>query len=96
MSNQHLNIKPSEPSLHAALAKISYFFKAFPRAPCFALKRSTLIHMRVDEKFWEQGWYFAISAADFGNVIHSSASSKFGARNVIRFKEQLNKNKPFP
>ena len=49
--------------------------------------------MRVEEKFWEQGWYFAISAAVFGNVINTIASSKCGLGNVIRFKEQLNKKK---
>ena len=49
--------------------------------------------MRVDEKLWEQGWYFAISATVFGNVITSMASSKCGLGNVIRFKEQLNKKK---
>ena len=48
--------------------------------------------MRVDEKLLDKGWYFAISAAVFGNVINSS-TSKCGAQNVIRFKEQLNKNK---
>ena len=48
--------------------------------------------MRVDEKPLDKGWYFAISAAVFGNVINSS-TSKCGAQNVIRFKEQLNKNK---
>ena len=49
--------------------------------------------MRADEKLWEQGWYFAISAAVFGNVINSIASSKCGLWNVIKFKEQLNKKK---
>ena len=49
--------------------------------------------MRVDEKLWDKGWYFAISPAVFGNVINSSTSSKCGMRNVIRFKEQLNKKK---
>ena len=49
--------------------------------------------MRVDEKLWDKGWYFAISPAVFGNVIDSRTSSKCGMRNVIRFKEQLNKNK---
>ena len=48
--------------------------------------------MRVDKKLLDKGWYFAISAAVFGNVINSS-TSKCGAQNVIRFKEQLNKNK---
>ena len=48
--------------------------------------------MRVDEKLLDKGWYFAISTAVFGNVINSS-TSKCGAQNVIRFKEQLNKNK---
>ena len=49
--------------------------------------------MRVDEKLWDKGWYFAISAAVFGNLINSSTSSKCGAQNVIKFKEQLNKKK---
>ena len=49
--------------------------------------------MRVDEKLWDKWWYFAIRAAVFDNVINSSTSSKCGAQNVIRFKEQLNKNK---
>ena len=49
--------------------------------------------MRVAEKLWDKGWYFAISPAVFGNVINSSTSSKCGMRNVIRFKEQLNKKK---
>ena len=48
--------------------------------------------MRVDKKLLDKGWYFAISAAVFGNVINSS-NSKCGAQNVIRFKEQLSKNK---
>ena len=48
--------------------------------------------MRVDEKLLDKGWYFAISTAVFGNVINSS-TSKCGAQNVIRFKEQLNKKK---
>ena len=50
--------------------------------------------MRVDEKLLDKGWYFAISTAVFGNVINSS-TSKCGAQNVIRYKEQLNKNKLF-
>ena len=49
--------------------------------------------MRVDEKLWDKGWYFAISAAVFDNVINSSTYSKCGAQSVIRFKEQLNKKK---
>ena len=49
--------------------------------------------MRVDEKLGEQEWYFATSTAVFGNVINSSVSSKCGAQNFFRFKEQLNKNK---
>ena len=49
--------------------------------------------MRVEEKFWEQGYYFAINAAVFDNVINSITPSKCGLRNVIRFKEQLNKKK---
>ena len=49
--------------------------------------------MRVDEKLWDKGWNFAIRPAVFGNVINSSTSSKCGMRNVIRFKEQLNKKK---
>ena len=48
--------------------------------------------MRVDETLLDKGWYFAISAAVFGNVINSS-TSKCGAQNVIKFKEQLNKTK---
>ena len=48
--------------------------------------------MRVDEKLLGKWWHFAISAAVFGNAINSS-TSKCGAQNVIRFKEQLNKNK---
>ena len=49
--------------------------------------------MRVDEKLWGKGWYFAIRATVFGNVFNSSPFSKCGARNVIRFKEHLNKKK---
>ena len=41
--------------------------------------------------FWVVGWYFAISTAVFGNVINSSVSSKGDARNIVRFKEDLNK-----
>ena len=48
--------------------------------------------MRVDEKLLDKGWNFAISVAVLGNVINSS-NFKCGAKNVIRFKEQLNKNK---
>ena len=48
--------------------------------------------MRVDEKPLDKGWYFAISTAVFGNVINSS-TSKCGAQNVIRFKEQPSKKK---
>ena len=50
-------------------------------------------HIGVDEKLWEQEWYFAISAAVFGNVINSSPSSKCGAQNVVISKKQLNKKK---
>ena len=64
----------------------------FPELFAFPERRLPLL-MRVDEKLWEQGWYFTISAAVFGNVINSSASSKCGVRNVFRFKEKLNKNK---
>ena len=49
--------------------------------------------MRVGEKLWDKGWYFAISPAVFDNAINSSILSKCGMRNVIRFKEQLNKKK---
>ena len=49
--------------------------------------------MRVDEKLWDKMWHFAISPAVFGNFINSSISYKCGMRNVIRFKEQLNKKK---
>ena len=48
--------------------------------------------MGADKKLWDKGWYFAISGAVFGNVINSS-TSKCGARNVNRFKEQPNKKK---
>ena len=48
--------------------------------------------MRVDVKLLDKGWYFAIRAAVFGNAINSS-TSKCGAQNVIRLKEQLNINK---
>ena len=82
-----------ELSAHAALAKISYFFNAFPRALCFAWKKAAVNYMRVEEKLWEQGWYFAISATVFSNVINSIVSSKCGLQNVIRFKEQLDKKK---
>ena len=88
-----LIIKSSELSVYAALAKISYFFNAFPRALCFPWKKAAVNYMRVEEKFWEQGYYFAINAAVFDNVINSITPSKCGLRNVIRFKEQLNKKK---
>ena len=91
-----LIIKSSELSVHAALAKI-YFSNVFPRALCFAWKeaKAAVNYMRVEEKLWEQGCYFAISAAVFDNVINTIASSKCGLRNVIRFKEQLNKKELF-
>ena len=88
-----LIIKSLELSLHAALAKISDFSYTFHRALCFAWKKTAVNYIRIDEKFWDHGWYFAISAAVFGNVINSIASSKSGLWNVIKFKEQLNKKK---
>ena len=68
---------------------MSYFFNVLPKALCFATKKAAVTYMRVGEKLWDKGWYFAISATGFGNVI----SSKYGVRNGIRFKEQLNKKK---
>ena len=44
---------------------------------------------RQKKKLWGKGWYFAMSAAVSANVI----SSKYGARNGIRFKEQLSEKK---
>ena len=86
-------IKSSELSVHAVPTKI-YFFNALPRILCFAWKKAAVTHMRVAEKLWnKERWYFAISASVFGNVFNSSTSSKCSARNVIRFKEQLNKKK---
>ena len=82
-------IKSLELSVHAIPAKI-YFFNVLPRTLCFAWKKAAVTHMRLDEKLWDKGWYFAITAAIFGNV-NSSTSSKCGMRNVIRFKEQPNK-----
>ena len=78
--------------VHAVPTKI-YFFNALPRTLCFAWKKAAVTHMRVDGKLWDKGWYFAIRAAIFGNIINSSTSSKCGARNVVRLKEQLNKKK---
>ena len=79
-------------SVYAVTTNI-YFFNALPRTICFVRKKAVVTHMRVDEKLWDKGWYFAVSAGVFGNVINSSTSSKCGARNAIRFKEQLNKKK---
>ena len=87
-----LIIKSSELLVHAVLAKIN-FFNAIPRALCFSWKKAVVNHIRVDEKLLEQGWYFTTSTAVFGNVINSSDSSKCSARNVFRFKGQVNKNK---
>ena len=75
------------------LAAKRYFFNAFLIALCFAWKKAAVTHMREDEKLCEQGWNFAISAEVFGTVIISSVSSKCGARNVIRLKNQWNKKK---
>ena len=85
-------IKSSKLSVHAVSTKIC-FFNALPRALCFAWKKAAVTHIIVDVKLLDKGWYFAISVSVFGNVINSSTSSKCDARNVIRFKEQLNKKK---
>ena len=66
-----LIIKSSELSVHAALAKI-YFSIVFYRSLCFAQKKVVVNYIRVEEKLWEQGWYFAINAAVFGNVLTQS------------------------
>ena len=87
-------IKSPELLFHAALAKI-YFFNAFPRAFYFSGKTAAANHMRVEVKFWEQVWYFAMTVTVCGNVINPSMSSKCGLRNVVKFKEQLNKKKLF-
>ena len=68
---------------------MSYFFNALLRALCFARKKAVVTYLRVGEKLWDKGWFFAISASVFGNII----SSKYGARNGIRFKEQPNEKK---
>ena len=70
-------MKYSELSVHAVLAKMSYFFNVLPKALCYATRKAAVTYMREGEKLWGKGWFFAISAAVFVNVI----SSKYGARN---------------
>ena len=50
-------------------------FLQFPsQSFIFAGKKAVVTCMRVGEKLWDKGWYFAISAWVFGNTI----SSKYG------------------
>ena len=48
--------------------------------------------MGVYKKLSDKGWYFAVSSSVLGYAINSN-TSKCGARDVIRFKEQKNKKK---